>query len=440
MGNVKSNNGNLNEVPDDMPRTVDVNVAVDLKESQNFELVNVQEPISNGGELQYSTIIDKPYESTINQNDNGLDYEVIKLSQVIQDDEGPKIVNQTQVRLDQSNNLSKLSNTVKDESQLNVISYNNEDNNSIEKFAYDTPRRNHNIETIDTGRANLFSSSRFYNTDRNMLNGLELTPETRKAMATKYIQSIVRGNLTRRDLEDQGMLLSKRKKVVLSDQGNKTPYVNNFDSEHAPPQASVEFQKKFPQIKSPEVREQLQILGPYIYKKEYVEFEGLPYIGPCMLDKQGCYFGQFKYGYKHGKGKQLFSDGSLYEGYWKEDMANYQGRLIHSNGDSYEGEWFDDKAHGKGIYCVINIKNLGKYCHLDGNSFEGSWFFDQHFGLGAEKFYDKENDDYNRYEGNYWKGKKHGNGRFFWANGSYYRGQFKNDNLHGKFSKSKKHR
>lgn len=93
--------------------------------------------------------------------------------------------------------------------------------------------------------------------------------------------------------------------------------------------------------------------------------------------------------------------------------------------------WMTRPTEEVKFYALLFI-NIGKYFHLDGNSFEGSWYFDQHFGLGMERFKDKDTGEYNRYEGNYWKGKKHGNGRFFWANGSYYAGQFKDDNLHGK--------
>ena len=43
-------------------------------------------------------------------------------------------------------------------------------------------------------------------------------------------------------------------------------------------------------------------------------------------------------------GKQIWPDGSLYEGFWHLDKANGMGRLIHSDGDVYEGEWMNDKA------------------------------------------------------------------------------------------------
>ena len=78
-------------------------------------------------------------------------------------------------------------------------------------------------------------------------------------------------------------------------------------------------------------------------------------MGPVAMQDQGVYFGQMKKGMKHGKGKQLFLDGSLYEGYWKHDMANGIGRLIQTNGDVYDGDWMDDKAHGNIFFLNIRI-------------------------------------------------------------------------------------
>ena len=57
-------------------------------------------------------------------------------------------------------------------------------------------------------------------------------------------------------------------------------------------------------------------------------------------------------GLRHGTGKQVWKDGSIYEGYWKDNMANGFGRLLHSDGDVYIGEWVKDKAH------VLNNFNL----------------------------------------------------------------------------------
>ena len=43
-----------------------------------------------------------------------------------------------------------------------------------------------------------------------------------------------------------------------------------------------------------------------------------------------------------GKGKMIWPDGSMYEGWWKENKANGEGRLIHADGSVYDGSWLDD--------------------------------------------------------------------------------------------------
>lgn len=40
---------------------------------------------------------------------------------------------------------------------------------------------------------------------------------------------------------------------------------------------------------------------------------------------------------RNGRGKQVWEDFSLYEGYWIDDKANGRGRLIHGDGEVYEG-------------------------------------------------------------------------------------------------------
>jgi len=80
---------------------------------------------------------------------------------------------------------------------------------------------------------------------------------------------------------------------------------------------------------------------------------------------------------RHGQGYQVWSDGSIYEGYWANDKANGMGRLIHADGDIYHGEWKDDKAHGK-----------GEYTHTDGARYNGYWENDKQHGEGEEQWPD----------------------------------------------------
>jgi len=70
------------------------------------------------------------------------------------------------------------------------------------------------------------------------------------------------------------------------------------------------------------------------------------------LGKGITFNGQMKDGVRHGKGVQVWEDGSRFEGEWVNDRAcTSKGKLIHGNGDIYEGEWKDDKANGMGVYC-----------------------------------------------------------------------------------------
>lgn len=97
---------------------------------------------------------------------------------------------------------------------------------------------------------------------------------------------------------------------------------------------------------------------------------------------------------RHGRGVQIWSDGSIYEGYWKQDKANGRGRLIHADGDIYDGHWKNDKADGYGCYT-----------HTDGAQYEGEWLDDKQHGKGKEHWPDSA-----QYEGHYQFGKKHGYG------------------------------
>ena len=119
---------------------------------------------------------------------------------------------------------------------------------------------------------------------------------------------------------------------------------------------------------------------------------------------------------RHGRGIQIWSDGSKYEGYWKNDKANIRGKLTHADGDVYEGEWLDDKAHGYGVYS-----------HVDGAKYEGYWSEDKQNGTGIESWPDGTS-----YEGNYKDGKKSGNGKFKWSDGSVYEGLFEDNNINGR--------
>jgi len=119
---------------------------------------------------------------------------------------------------------------------------------------------------------------------------------------------------------------------------------------------------------------------------------------------------------RHGRGIQVWKDGSRYEGYWIEDKGNNKGKLVNPNGSIYEGEWLDDKPHGYGVYT-----------HFDGTKYEGYWKEDKQDGKGKESWPDGSS-----YEGDYKQGKKSGKGIFKFADGSSYEGDFEDNNINGK--------
>ena len=52
---------------------------------------------------------------------------------------------------------------------------------------------------------------------------------------------------------------------------------------------------------------------------------------------------------RHGKGCQLFADGTFYEGQWRNGMMNDDnGIMTWPDGDKYVGGYVDDKQQGKG--------------------------------------------------------------------------------------------
>lgn len=58
------------------------------------------------------------------------------------------------------------------------------------------------------------------------------------------------------------------------------------------------------------------------------------------------YKGEWRGGFRDGKGKMTWPDGASYEGDWELGKANGKGKFIHTDGDMYEGEWRNDRAFG----------------------------------------------------------------------------------------------
>lgn len=83
-----------------------------------------------------------------------------------------------------------------------------------------------------------------------------------------------------------------------------------------------------------------------------------------IMENMAQYEGQWKVGtnVRHGKGIQIWMDGSIYEGWWRKDKTHGHGRVIHANGDVYIGTWKNDMANGFGEFLNHNV-----------SKYEGTW-------------------------------------------------------------------
>ena len=172
-------------------------------------------------------------------------------------------------------------------------------------------------------------------------------------------------------------------------------------------------EKKIPLTKS----EIIKFFEDYPKKNENVHLK-LDKKDPLLLENNIIYYGEWDMNFfiKHGRGIQIWPDGSYYKGYWENNKAEGKGEFFHSTGDFYDGDWHNNKRDGKGVY---HSKN--------GMEYIGKWKDDLQEGEGEEIW-----EDGSKYVGDYKGGKKNGKGKMEWSNGCTYIGDFENGKINGK--------
>jgi len=88
----------------------------------------------------------------------------------------------------------------------------------------------------------------------------------------------------------------------------------------------------------------------------------------------GQYEGQWKADIQHGRGRQTWSDGRVYEGQFENGKFSGTGRMVwHTQKGllTYEGEYKDDLKQGK-----------GKFVWADGRTYDGEWYRGMRHGRG----------------------------------------------------------
>lgn len=198
------------------------------------------------------------------------------------------------------------------------------------------------------------------------------SPES-KELISDMPSSIIKNSLKslpneKREIAPKNYRYENNNNEVDSSNEKIDPHLNQDD--HYPNNSIAIPLKTIPNFNNEKALETLKKLGPFKYPDP--EFDSIK-MQPYQFDNGSIYLGQWKYGMKHGLGKQMWGDGSFYEGDWVNNMACGKGRLIHSDGDYYEGDWKDDKANGIGIYD-----------HMEGAKYEGGWEEDKQHGYGEE--------------------------------------------------------
>ena len=115
---------------------------------------------------------------------------------------------------------------------------------------------------------------------------------------------------------------------ILAKQDLKPAYTKEQREQHAPNDPAITLLKEIPSDIISNLKSPCYPLENFKFDKDDPELKELPILGPYHMEKGSIYLGQFKHGKRHGRGRQIWTDGSYYEGYWKDDMANGHGRLV----------------------------------------------------------------------------------------------------------------
>ncbi len=173
--------------------------------------------------------------------------------------------------------------------------------------------------------------------------------------------------------------------------------------------------EKISKLMEVNLNKSIQKLGVFKYDDSPDEDPDSAFTVIYFPEKQEIYKGQWRKGKRHGRGEQIWPDGSIYQGYWEDDMRNGRGRYVNKKGDVYEGGWKNNIIEG-----------YGKCVYMSGDEYEGAWHKGEKHGYGMEKYKNQ-----GKYSGVFKKGKKHGQGQESWPDGSEYSGEFKKNEMDG---------
>ncbi|EZA58707.1 Radial spoke head 1-like protein [Ooceraea biroi] len=89
------------------------------------------------------------------------------------------------------------------------------------------------------------------------------------------------------------------------------------------------------------------------------------------------YVGEYRDGFRHGRGVYVFKNGARYNGEWRRGRKYGQGTFWYPDGTRYKGEWKRDARHG-----------FGAYYYTNNDIYEGLWKKDLRHGMGTYLYAD----------------------------------------------------
>ena len=146
----------------------------------------------------------------------------------------------------------------------------------------------------------------------------------------------------------------------------------------------------------------------------------------------GVYDGEWKDGDENGHGTMTYANGDRYDGEWKDGYENGHGMLTFANGNSYDGDWVNGEMNGNGIYTYANGEKYKVTCKED-EIISKEPFETPKTSSTVIRSNQKAKTEYKQirydsgdvYEGETQNGKRHGKGKYTWADGDTYEGDWK---------------
>jgi len=177
-----------------------------------------------------------------------------------------------------------------------------------------------------------------------------------------------------------------------------------------------------------------------IYEGE-VDNDALNGVGTLIYANGDKYIGQFKDDQRHGRGCYTSWNNDMYEGDFEHDQRSGNGRYVMACGDKYEGQFLNGLPNGKGglffllpffpsslpSWLLLTVGSLWPvFTFENGATYKGDFVDDQFHGKG--EFVSPQG---LCYKGDFVMGQKHGKGSYHWPNGDVYEGDIHEGKPHG---------